>query len=232
MSIAARSSAVAMSLVLGGMLSGMPGAASGQTINIVGDLGTGSITGTPSSGPNSTFTQAFTQTAGAGNITFDVIVANDITGTIFDLTITNLVYNVTALNSAGAGDVSVIVDHTYLTSSVGPYLGSHSLSGSWTSGPMSDVQVDTIMDFGGANILIPSLTATVSPFGLGPATNTAPGNSAGIFNIRAILRLHSDGLGSISLPTSYDITVQPVPEPATLSILAAAFAVGLRRRRA
>ncbi len=224
----ARAGVVAMALVVGGVLS----AASGQTINIVGDLGPGLIAGTPSSAPGTTFTQAFTQTAPAGNVAFDVIVANDPTGTIFDLTITNLVYNVTALNSAGAGDVTVIVDHTYLTTSPGPYLGSHSLSGSWTSGPMSAVQVDTIMDFGGANIMIPSLTATVSPFALGPSTNTAPGITTGIFNIRAILRLHSDGLGSISLPTSYDISVQAIPEPATLSILAGAALIGLRRRRA
>lgn len=206
------------------------GNAQAQVINLFGDLGTGTTLGTPFSPINSTFTQSFTQTAAAGTISGDVIVTNDPTGTIFTMTITNLAYTCTATNAAGVGDVIVVVDHTYITSGFGTYVGTHALSGSWTSGPNSLVQLDGIHDFGGSNVSLPTLLATASPFALGPTSATATTTGL-IYQIRTILRLQTDGLGTITLPSSADITVTLVPGPTGAAALGLMALAGAQRRR-
>lgn len=218
-------------LALAGAAGFGAGNAQAQIINLFGDLGTGTTLGTPFSPINSTFTQSFTQTAAAGTITGDVIVTNDPTGTIFTMTITNLAYTCTVANAAGTGDVIVVVDHTYITSGFGTYVGTQSLSGSWTSGPNSLVQLDSIHDFTASNVSLPTLLATTSPFALGPVSATATTTGL-IYQIRTILRLQTDGLGTITLPTSAHITATLVPGPtgaAALGLLGVA--ASARRRR-
>lgn len=203
-----------------------------QQISIIGDLGTGGATGVPLSLINSTFTQPFSLSAPAGNITGDVIVTNDPTGTIFDLTITNLVYNCIFPNSSGFGDVSIIVQHIYQTPGPGSFTGSQSLSGNWTSGPLSVVQLDSLQDFGGSNVSLPSLIATVSPFNLGPVSaSVTSSNSANVYGIQAILRLQADGAGTINLPSSAHIHVAPVPSPGAAGLFGLAGIAAARRRR-
>ena len=143
-----------------------------QIIDLYGDLGTGTTLGTPFSPVNSTFTQSFSQSTLAGNITGDVIVSNDPTGSIFDMTITNLTYNCIIPNGSGFGDVTVQVLHTYVTGGGGSYTGSQSMAGTWTSGPLSVVQLDSIQDYTNTNVFLPSLVATSSPFTLGPVSGT------------------------------------------------------------
>ncbi len=208
-----------------------PARAGAQTIDLFGDLGTSTTTGIAVSPINSTFTQPFSLTAANGNITGDVIVANDPTGTIFDLTITNLTYNCTTPNSSGFGDVIVQVLHSYAMGGPGPFTGSHSLAGSWTSGPLSLVQLDTIQDYLGSNTSLPSLVATTSPFNLGPVSTTAPGAS-GMYSILATLRLRTDGTGAINLPSSAHIRAEMVPGPGAAALLAMGGVVAFRRRRA
>jgi hypothetical protein len=206
----------------------------GQAATLSGDLGGGTFVGTPISLPGSTFTLPFSQTAPAGTIVGDIIVTNDPTGTIFDMTITNLVYTCTAVNTAGFGDVMLVINHVYATAGVGPYTGSHALAGSWTSGPNSVVQLDSLHDVGLTNTpILPGLLATTSPFALGPFSVNVPATaSANTYAIQATLRLRTDGLGAITLPSSAHINATLVPEPAGLSaLLLGAGAITMRRRR-
>lgn len=202
-----------------------------QVIDLYGDLGTGTTLGTPFSPVNSMFTQPFSQSAANGNITGDVIVANDPTGSIFDLTITNLTYNCTTANAAGKGDVIVQVLHTFVTGGGGTYTGSQSLAGNWTSGPLSIVQLDSIQDYTGANFNLPSLIATTSPFSLGPVSGSVL-STAPTYQILATLRLETDGTGSIFLPSSAHIHVELVPGPGACGLLGLAGLAAARRRRA
>ncbi len=202
-----------------------------QIIDLYGDLGTGTTLGTPFSPVNSTFTQPFSQSAANGNITGDVIVANDPTGSIFDLTITNLTYNCTTANAAGKGDVIVQVLHTFVTGGGGTYTGSQSLAGSWTSGPLSIVQLDSIQDYLGSNTNLPSLIATTSTFSLGPVSGSVL-SSAPTYQILATLRLETDGTGSIFLPSSAHIHVELAPSPGACGLLGLGGLVASRRRRA
>lgn len=202
-----------------------------QVIDLYGDLGTGTTLGTPFSPVNSTFTQSFSQSTLAGNITGDVIVSNDPTGSIFDMTITNLTYNCIIPNGSGFGDVTVQVLHTFVTGGGGTYTGSQSLAGTWTSGPLSVVQLDSIQDYTNTNVLLPSLIATTSPFNLGPVSGTVL-SLAPTYQILANLRLHSDGVGSISLPTSAHFHIELAPSPGTCGLLGLAGLVASRRRRA
>ncbi len=201
-----------------------------QVINLYGDLGTNAWTGIGVSPPSSTFTQPFSQSAANGTITGDVIVANDPTGTIFDLTITNLTYNCTTANAAGNGDVIVQVLHSYIMGGPGPFTGSQSLAGNWTSGPNSLVQLDSIQDFGGSNINLPTLLATTSPFSLGPVSSLVF-SASGSYQILATLRLETDGTGAINLPSSAHIHVDLAPSPGTCGLLGLAGLVAARRRR-
>lgn len=202
-----------------------------QVINLYGDLGVNTWLGAPFSPVNSTVTTPFTWSAAAGSITGDVIVANDPTGTIFDLTITNLTYTCTTANAAGKGDVIIQVQHTYATSGSGTYTGSQSLAGSWTSGPASIVQLDSIQDYTGANFNLPSLIATTSPFSLGPVGGSVL-SSAPTYQILATLRLETDGTGAINLPSSAHVHVEVTPAPAGAGVFALGGLVAARRRRA
>lgn len=206
------------------------GPAAAQQINLYGDLGTNSTFGAPFSPINSTLTTPFTWSAPAGSITGDVIVANDPTGTIFDLTITNLTYTCTIVNAAGFGDVILQVQHAYATSGSGTYFGQHSLAGSWTSGANSIVQLDSIQDFGGSNVFLPSLIATSSPFNLGPVSGSAL-TSSPVYNIQATLRLRTDGLGSIFLPSSAHFRATLAPTPGSIALLGLGGLLTSRRRR-
>ncbi len=209
------------------------GSAHAQSIVVTGDLGPGGAVGIPVSPVNSTSTQPFSQSTPAGNITGDVIVASDVTGTIFDLTITNLVYNCIVPNSSGFGDVTITVQHHYATTSQGIYTGSHALAGSWTSGPLSTVQLDSIQDFNVSNVPLPTLLATVSPFNLGPvsANISTFGTTSPTYEILATLVLHADGPGSIILPNSAHIRAELVPSVGTTGLFGVAVAAGFRRRR-
>ena len=202
-----------------------------QVINLYGDLGTNTWLGAPFSPVNSTVTTPFTWSAANGNITGDVIVANDPTGTIFDLTITNLTYNCTTANAAGHGDVIIQVQHTYVTSGSGSYTGSQSLAGSWTSGPASIVQLDSIQDYTGANFNLPSLIATTSPFNLGPVGGSVL-SSAPTYQILATLRLETDGTGAINLPSSAHVHVALAPAPGVCAVMGVVGVAMGRRRRA
>lgn len=214
-----------------GALAGAP-IAGAQSINLSGDLGATSWTGVGFSPINSTNTTPFAWAAGNGTITGDVIVANDPTGTVFDLTITNLNYTCTATNTAGFGDVILVVQHVYVTSGAGFYTGSHTLNGSWTSGPGSVVQLDSVQDFGGSNVSLATLTAMTSPFSVGPSSALVPSsNSAGVYQIQAVLRLRTDGLGTILLPTSAHVRAALIPAPGTAGVLALVGLVASRRRR-
>lgn len=210
--------------------SALTGSASAQLINLYGDLGTQFTTGAPFSPINSTLTTPFSWSNANGSITGDVIVSNDPTGTIFDLTITNLTYTCLIANAAGFGDVILQVQHAYATSGSGTYTGQHSLAGSWTSGPNSIVQLDSIQDFGGSNVFLPSLIATSSPFSLGPVSGTALTTSP-VYNIQATLRLQTDGLGSIFLPSSAHFRAALVPTPGAVALLGLGGLLTSRRRR-
>lgn len=205
-----------------------------QTIGLTGDLGPGSFTGIAISPINSSFTQPFSQSTPAGNITGDVIVASDVTGTIFDLTITNLTYNCLIPNSSFAGDVTVTVHHHYATTSPGIYTGSQSLSGNFTSGPFSFVQLDSIQDFNVSNVPLPTLLATTSTFNLGPvsANISTLGTTTPMYEIFATLVLHTDLTGAINLPSSAHIHVEMIPAPGACGVLGLAGLVATRRRRA
>lgn len=215
--------------VLGALVASATGQA--QIIDLYGDLGTGTTLGTPFSPVNSTFTQSFSQSTLAGNITGDVIVSNDPTGSIFDMTITNLTYNCIIPNGSGFGDVTVQVLHTYVTGGGGSYTGSQSMAGTWTSGPLSVVQLDSIQDYANTNVFLPSLVATSSPFNLGPVSGTVL-SLAPTYQILANLRLHTDGVGAVNLPSSVHIHVELVPGPGGCGVLAFAGLMGMRRRRA
>lgn len=208
----------------------LAGGAHAQFVDLYGDLGTQSTTGAPFSPVNSTNTVPFSWTAPAGNITGDVIVANDPTGTIFDITITNLTYNCVLPNLSGFGDVILVVQHTFATSGSGTYFGSQSLAGSWTSGPNSKVQLDSLQDMGGANVNLPSLLALTSPFSLGPvgASFLSPSPT---YTIQAVLRLQADGVGGINLPSSAHVSAQLVPAPGSLALLGLGGVAAMRRRR-
>lgn len=168
----------------------------------------------------------------AGTLTADVIVANNATGSVFDLTITNLIYTCLIPNSFGGGDVTMIVGHTYqLGVGPGPYVGSHGLSGTMTSGPGQAVQLDSIQNAGVAPFALPTLLATTTVFSLGPVSSALPLPTANLYQIQATLRLHTDGTGLINLPSSAHVRFSPVPEPTTLAVASGAMSVLLRRRR-
>jgi len=211
------------------------GAAHGQQISMTGDLGTASLTGlaSPISFMTSSATTPFSWSGVGGSIAGDVSVSNDPTGTIFTLSITNLFLTVTGPNSAGvpALDVMLTVDHLYQSIGNGTYNAGHSLSGTWTNSPASWVQLDSTQDVGYANQPLLTLLATSSPFSL---TNSAPvvvTSGSGKYGIQAILHLHADGLGTINLPGSADITVSYVPAPGAVMMLGAAGLAATRRRR-
>jgi len=210
------------------------GSVGAQTIGLTGDLGPGSFTGIPISPINSSFTQPFSQSTPAGNITGDVIVASDVTGTIFDLTITNLTYNCLVPNSSFAGDVTVTVHHHYATTSPGIYTGSQSLSGNFTSGPFSFVQLDSIQDFNVSNVPLPTLLATTPTFSLGPvsANISTLGTTTPMYEIFATLVLHTDLTGAINLPSSAHIRAQMIPAPGAAGVLCVGGVMAIRRRRA
>jgi hypothetical protein len=210
--------------------SALAGSASAQLINLYGDIGTQFTTGAPFSPINTTLTTPFSWSNANGSITGDVIVANDPTGTIFDLTITNLTYTCITPNTSGFGDVILQVQHAYATSGTGTYFGQHSLAGSWTSGPNSIVQLDNIQDFGNSNVSLPSLIATTSPFNLGPVTGFALTTSP-VYSVQATLRLRSDGVGAISLPSSAHFRASLVPAPGSIALLGLGSLLAARRRR-
>ncbi len=205
--------------------------ASAQAINVIGDL-FGTATGTPLSVAGTIFTQPISITALNGTLVGDVIVSNNASGNMFDLTITNLTYNCLIPNASGAGDVVMIVSHTYQVGvGPGPYIGSQSLSGTNTSGPLRAVQLDSVQDFGGANLSLPSLLSTAASFSLGPVTSALPAPSSNLYSIQATLRLHTDGTGVINLPSSAHVSFSVVPEPTALGFVSGAMFIALRRRR-
>ena len=206
-----------------------------QFVNMFGDLGSQSLTGILVSPINSNLTTPFTWSAGAGSISGDVIMDNNATGTVFSLTITNLVYTCTVPNTAGIGDVTLDVMHHFQPGGTGglpgPYSASHALAGSWTSGPASMVTLSTILDFGGTNVPLTPLFATVSPFSLGPVSATSS-NSFPTYQIFTQLRLQTDNTGTITLPNSAHITVSFVPSPNAAGLLGLGGLLSVRRRRA
>ncbi len=222
------------SLLAGLVLFAAAGSAQAQLINLTGDLGPGSFTGIAISPINSSFTQPFSQSTAAGSITGDVIVASNVTGTVFDLTITNLTYTCLIPNSSFAGDVTVTVHHHYATTSPGIFTGSQSLSGSFTSGPFSFVQLDSIQDFNVSNVSLPTLLATTSTFNLGPvsANISTLGTTTPMYEIFATLVLHTDLTGAINLPSSAHIHAEMIPAPGACGVLGLAGMVAARRRRA
>jgi hypothetical protein len=204
--------------------------AAAQQIQSIGDV-PGATAGLLVSPVNSTNTQAFSYVSGLGTIVGDVIVTNNATGTAFDMTITNLTFTCIVPNSANAGDVTLVVDHHYTIGGAGPYTAAHSISGSWTSGPGSAVQLDGTQGVGAPTVALPSLATFVTPFSLGPATAAVPSGTAPQYVIQAVLRLHTDSTGAIILPSSAHVSVTMVPEPTTVVALAAASVALLRRRR-
>lgn len=210
------------------------GTARAQMISMTGDLGTASMVGTasPISMMNTTNTTTFAWAGAGGNITGDVNVSNDPTGTIFTMTITNLTFNATAPGSSGAGtDVTIVVDHLYESIGNGTYNASHALSGNWTVGGASYIQLDSIQDVGYANQPLSTLLATSSPFALSNGAAVAVSSGAGKYGIQATLQFHADTLGSMFLPTSAHITVAFVPAPGAVGVLGVAGLMGMRRRR-
>lgn len=223
------------SVVVFAALATCAGHASGQVINMTGDLGTASLTGiaSPVSLTNTTATQSFSWAGPGGTISGDVIVADDPTGTIFTMTITNLFLTVTGPNSAGvpALDVTLTVDHLYQSATgFGTYTGSHALSGSWTNAPTSWVQLDSTQDVGYANQPLSTLLASSSPFSLSSSSPVVVTSGSGKYGIQAILHLHADGLGTITLPSSAHISATLVPAPGMLPLLGLA-SITRRRRR-
>ncbi len=207
----------------------------GQQIIVGGDI-TGTTSGVGLSTFNTTNTQPFSFASGPNTITGDVIVANNALGDTFTLTITNLVFtSVTPNPGTGALDVFVEVVHSYLPGTPGPFFGSQAVSGSWAGGPLTVLQLETLMDVGATNIYLPSIyvdfpsqnpTLTAGPnLGVVPATLSNP------FQINTVLRMRIDGTGNITLPTSVDVSVTPIPEPTSLALLALGGLTMLRRRR-
>jgi hypothetical protein len=211
--------------------------ARGQVVNVLGDLGAGSFSGVSVTVPGATSTLPVSMTGTNGTLTADVIVANNATGNVFDLTITNLTYTCTVPNSSGFGDVAMIVNHTYqVGAGPGPYQGSHALSGNMSAGPLSVVLLDSIQDVGGANVALATMIATTPVFALGPVSSSLPVPSSNLYSIQATLRLRTDGTGFINLPTSAHVQFAPVgiPEPTTMLLAGLPMALtsrSLRRRK-
>ena len=226
------SSKIAVFSILGA-IAAASSSASAQLVNVLGDLGTTSATGVAVSLPGTTNTQAFSLSALNGSITGDVIVANNATGSVFDLTITNLTYTCTIASGSGFGDVSVLVSHTYqLGAGPGPYTGSHAFSGinTNTSGAGRNVQLDSIQDVGFTNTPLPTLASNLTSFTVAPVFSFLPAPSSNLYSIQATLRLRTGGTGVVFLPASAHVQFSAIPEPTTLTFLSGVILVGLRRR--
>lgn len=205
-------------------------------IDLYGDLGLNNWTGALFSPINTSTTTPFSQIVpGFGNVAGDVIATNTL-GLTFSLVITNLTYNALIVNPPnGLMDIILVVTHNYQPASSGTYNGSHSLNGTWSTASLNAVQLDTIQDFGNTNVSLPSLfdlnTLNTSTFSLGPAgafvTTASP-----VYTIQSILRLRIDGIGTITLPSSADVSATFVPGPGASALLGLAGLMGVRRRRA
>lgn len=192
-----------------------------QQIIVGGDL-TGTSNGVLFSPPGSNNTQPFSFTGGGNSIAGDVYVANNLTGDAFTLTITNLTFTSVNPNPSGVLDVFVEVVHDYLPGSPGPFFGNHVASGSWSGGPLTVLQLDTLLDVGGTNVYLPQIVVDLPSqnpaFTAGPNPGVVPTTPSNPFRINSILRLRIDGPGVINLPNSADVFVT-VPEPTALAVL-------------
>jgi hypothetical protein len=207
--------------------------AQAQQIIVGGDI-TGATVGVAVSAPGTNNTQPFSLASGGNTITGDVIVANNVLGDSFTLTMTNLVLTSVAPNPGGTLDVFVEVLHNYVPGTPGPFMGNQSVSGSWVGGPLTTLQLETLLDVGGANVYLPSILIdlpTQNPtFTAGPNPGIVPATPSNPFQINSILRMRIDGVGNISLPSSVDISVA-VPEPTAATLLAVGAVAMFGRRR-
>lgn len=205
-----------------------------QQIIVGGDI-SGTTAGIGLSAPGTNNTQGFSFAAGGNTITGDVIVANNLLGDTFTLTLTNVVLTSVNPNINGYLDVFVEVLHSYVPGTPGPFFGSHAASGNWAGGPLTMLQLETIMDVGGTNTMLPSIQVDLPSqnpaFTVGPNPGLVPATLSNPFQINTVLRMRIDGVGNINLPTSVDISVTPVPEPTSAAALSLGALMLLTRRR-
>ena len=169
---------------------------------------------------------------GRGIISGDAIATNT-GGTSFDLVVTNLSF-IAENSPTGSTYIKLeILQNFAIFSPGGTYTGTHGVDGSWSTGASNFIQGDAIHDFGGSNVLLPTLlyynTFMIPTFAVSP-TSASVTNTIGVYSIKAELQMNIEGDGFISLPNSYDGSATLVPEPAVSSLLCLAGLVALRRR--
>lgn len=210
-------------------------AARAAGVTLSGDLGSVNFNTPFFLAINGSSTTPFAHTIpGRGSITGDVI-SNNVGGTSFDMTITNL--TLTGTNSPYGGTyVTLTVLQNYATLNPnGTYAATHDVNGSWSMGLANYIQCDSLHDFGGSNTSLPMLQYSNNPnptpaFG-GPAVGASVSNQIGVYSIRSTIQFFIDGDGFIDLPNSYHVDAT-VPEPTSAAMLGIVGVMGLRRRRA
>ncbi|TWT40302.1 hypothetical protein RAS1_40100 [Phycisphaerae bacterium RAS1] len=170
---------------------------------------------------------------GRGSISGDAI-ANNFGGNQFDLVITNLTF--TGMNSPSGGtSITLTALQHYATQQSGnTYAAAHFVSGSWTTATGNHIICDSLHDFGGSSTSLPTLsffnTPGIPTFGVPLAGTNVLNQLPTIYSIRTTIQLFLDGDGTISLPSSYDVSATPVPEPAGALVLLPALVAVFRRR--
>lgn len=220
-----------------GVLSVLATSVQGSQINVTGDLGPLSVTGTTYSPINTFTTTNFVLSVpGFGLLVGDVF-ANNTAGASFALRITNLNFVITNPlgPSAPLTDVIVVATHNYQTAGPGSYNSSHQLNGQWTTAAGNAASLDTVLDVTAASpttlLLLSGVnTAQTTTFNYGNPAIGATTSSA-IFTIQTTLRLRLDGAGTIFLPSSADVDVEFVPAPSAAMMLGLTGLFAQRRRR-
>lgn len=205
-------------------------------VDLTGDLGANSWTGTSFSPINTSTTTNFLHAVpGFGLIVGDVF-ANNTSGASFALRVTNLTFVITAPlgPSAPFTDVMLVAKHNYQTAGPGAYSSSHQLTGQWSALAGNAVSLDTVLDLTGTPLTLNTLsginTGLTTSFNFGnpglASTTTSP-----IFTIQTTLRLRIEANGTIVLPSSADVDVEFVPGAGTVAPLAMTGLIATRRRR-
>ncbi len=202
-------------------------------VTVAGDLAGafGTASTLPINTPSSV--QSFSITSGGNTLVGDAITTNDPSGTIFTMTITNLVFTCVTPNSSNSLDVTISVNEHYAMGTPGPFMGDHAISGTFGggAGPLTTAILDSTHGVSFPTTTLPTITASSSPFNVSSLNNPVPAGPMTQYVIQGDLRLHIDGTGNITLPSSADIVARALPEPGSLGLLGLGGMMMLRRKR-